>query len=147
MPALQAFSKVLTQLNLEYGPRGFRALGVAFDEEDPKDQVPLKDKAAAYAKNTRDSQWVSRLGQRCSATWEFRSWSALEFPQIVVIDRKGVIRGQSHSQGGGPLTDPAHLKTLVESLLAEGAGAKAPAKSGASTANCGKKTADKKTSE
>jgi hypothetical protein len=69
-------------------------------------------------------------------------------PQIMVIDRKGVIREQSTSQGGGPLGDPAHLKPLIESLLAEGAPAKGSAKSGTSTTKpAEKKTADKKTSE
>jgi hypothetical protein len=60
-------------------------------------------------------------------------------PQIVIIDRKGVIREQSPTQGGGPLGDPAHLKPLIESLLAEGGADK----SGAST----KKPAEKKTTE
>jgi hypothetical protein len=64
-------------------------------------------------------------------------------PQIVVIDRKGVIREQSPGEGGGPLGDPAHLKPLIESLLAEGAPAKAPAKTG----DTKKKAADKKASE
>jgi hypothetical protein len=100
----------------------------------------LKDKAAAYAKqyagfpvgySTR-STVLSYLG--------ISELERIGVPQIMVIDRKGVIREQSTSQGGGPLGDPAHLKPLIESLLAEGAGAKAPAKSE-------KKTADKKTSE
>src|ERR1700730_10375283 len=47
-PHCQAFSKVLTQLNAEYGPRGFQALGVAFDDQDTKDPVPLKDKVVTY---------------------------------------------------------------------------------------------------
>ena len=49
-PHCQAFSKLLTKLNAEYGPRGFQALGVAFDDDDPNNKLPLKDKAAAYAK-------------------------------------------------------------------------------------------------
>ena len=63
-------------------------------------------------------------------------------PEIVVIDRKGVIREQSPTEGGGPLTNEMHLRSVIESLLAEGAGAKSPAKGGSA-----KKTADKKTSE
>src|ERR1041385_6490304 len=45
-PHCQAFSKILTQFNAEYGPRGFQALGVAFDDDDGKG--PLKDKVAGY---------------------------------------------------------------------------------------------------
>src|SRR6476661_9027091 len=43
-PHCQAFSKILTQLNTEYGPRGFQALGVAFNDQpdSPEDKIPLK---------------------------------------------------------------------------------------------------------
>src|SRR4051812_46689212 len=47
-PHCQRFSQILTQINTEFGPRGFQAVGVAFDDDDGKG--PLKDKAAAYAK-------------------------------------------------------------------------------------------------
>ena len=143
-PHCQAFSQMLTQVNAEYGPRGFQALGVAFDDDDGK--LPLKDKAAAYAKQY--AGFPVGFSTR-STVLGYLGISELErigVPEIVVLDRKGVIREQSPTQGGGPLTDPAHLRSLVESLLAEGAGAKAPAKSGSTTKPAEKKTADKKTS-
>ena len=147
-PHCQAFSKVLTQLNTEYGPRGFQALGVAFDEVDPKDPISLKDKVVSYTKE--HAGFPVGVSNR-KAVLSYLGISELDpagepqrigVPQIVVIDRKGVIREQSTSQGGGPLGDPAHLKPLIESLLAEGAPAKGPAKTGTA-----KKPADKKTSE
>ena len=144
-PHCQAFSQMLTQVNTEYGPRGFQALGVAFDDDDGK--LPLKDKAFAYGKQY--AGFPVGFSTR-STVLGYLGISELErigVPEIVVLDRKGVIREQSPTQGGGPLTDPAHLRSLVESLLAEGPGAKAPAKSGDSTAKpAAKKTADKKTS-
>ncbi|MBZ5676577.1 MAG: TlpA family protein disulfide reductase [Acidobacteriia bacterium] len=146
-PHCQAFSKVLTQLNTEYGPRGFQALGVAFDDVDPKDPIPLKDKVVAYTKE--HAGFPVGVSNR-STVLSYLGISELErigVPQIMVIDRKGVIREQSTSQGGGPLGDPAHLKPLIESLLAEGAPAKGPAKTGTSTKPGEKKTAEKKTSE
>lgn len=146
-PHCQAFSQMLTQVNMEYAPRGFQALGVAFDEDDPNNKLPLKDKAAAYGKQY--AGFPVGFSTR-STVLSYLGISELErigVPEIVVLDRKGVIREQSPTQGGGPLTDAAHLKSLVESLLAEGPGAKAPAKSGASTAKpAAKKTTDKKTS-
>jgi thiol-disulfide isomerase/thioredoxin len=148
-PHCQAFSKVLTQLSMEYGPRGFQALGVAFntDPDNPDDKVPLKDKAAAYSKQY--AGFPIGFSTR-STVLNYLGISELErigVPEIVVLDRKGVIREQSPTQGGGPLTDPAHLRTVIEGLLAEGGGAKAPAKSGDSTTKpAEKKTADKKTS-
>jgi len=148
-PHCQAFSQMLTQLNTEYGPRGFQALGVAFntDPDNPEDKVPLKDKVVAYAQ--KYAGFPVGVSNR-STVLSYLGISELErigVPEIVVLDRKGVIREQSPTQGGGPLTDPAHLRMVIESLLAEGAGAKAPAKSGDSTTKpAEKKTADKKTS-
>jgi thiol-disulfide isomerase/thioredoxin len=139
-PHCQAFSQVLTQLNTEYGPRGFQALGVAFDDDDGK--MPLKDKVTGYTKQY--AGFPVGVSSR-TPVLSYLGISELErigVPQIVVIDRKGVIREQSPSTGGGPLGDPAHLKPLIESLLAEGAPPKAPAKGGSA-----KKTAEKKTSE
>ena len=141
-PHCQAFSKVLTQLNTEYSARGFQALGVAFDDVDPKDPVPLKDKVVTYTQ--QNAGFPVGVSNR-STVLSYLGISELErvgVPQIMVIDRKGVIREQSTAQGGGPLGDPAHLKPLIESLLAEGAPAKGPAKTGTA-----KKTAEKKTSE
>ena len=139
-PHCQAFSQVLTQFNSEYGAKGFQALGVAFDDDDGKG--PLKDKVTGYTKQY--AGFPVGVSNR-SAVLGYLGISELErigVPQIIVIDRQGVIREQSPTVGGGPLGDPAHLKPLIESLLAEGAGAKAPAKTGTE-----KKTADKKTSE
>ncbi|HSP70423.1 MAG TPA: TlpA disulfide reductase family protein [Bryobacteraceae bacterium] len=141
-PHCQAFSKILTQLNNEYSSRGFQALGVAFDDDDPK-TPPLKDKAVAYGQQY--AGFPVGAANR-STVFGYLGLSELQrigVPQIVVIDRKGVIREQSPGEGGGPLGDPAHLKPLIESLLAEGAPAKAPAKTGDSK----KKAADKKASE
>jgi peroxiredoxin len=139
-PHCQNFSKVLTQLNAEYGPRGFQALGVAFEDD------VTKDKAVSYAQQF--AGFPVGVSTR-SSVFSYLGLSELErigVPQIAVIDRKGVIREQSTAEGGGPLGDPAHLKPLIESLLAEGAPAKAPAKGGDTKKTSEKKTADKKTS-
>ena len=120
-PHCQAFSKVLTQLNTEYGPRGFSALGVAFEDD------VTKEKTTAYIKQYAGFP----VGVSSRATvLSYLGISELErmgVPQIVVIDRKGVIREQSPAQGGGPLGDVAHLRPLIESLLSEGASTAAPA--------------------
>jgi thiol-disulfide isomerase/thioredoxin len=135
-PHCQAFSKVLTQLNTEYGPRGFQALGVAFEDD------VSKEKAVSYAQQYAGFPvGVSSRG----TVFSYLGLSELErigVPQIVVLDRKGVIRDQSPGTGGGPLGDPVNLKPLIEKLLAEGGAAKAPAKTGTT-----KKSAEKKASE
>jgi len=140
-PHCQRFSQILTQINTEFGPRGFQAVGVAFDDDDGKG--PLKDKAAAYAKQY--AGFPVGFSTR-STVLGYLGISELErigYPEVVVLDRKGVIREQSPTQGGGPLTDVAHLRMVVESLLAEGGPANAPAKTGAEKKS-DKKSSDKK---
>jgi len=139
-PHCQAFSQALTQLNTQYGARGFQALGVAFDDDDGKG--PLKDKVAAYTKQY--AGFPVGVSMR-STVLSYLGISELErvgVPQVVVIDRAGVIREQSPTTGG---FDIAHLGPLVESLLGEGAPAKAPTKAPAKSGT-EKKTADKKAS-
>jgi len=136
-PHCQAFSKVLTQLNAEYGPRGFQALGVAFEDD------VTKEKTTAYSKQYATGFPVG-VSTR-STVFSYLGLSELErvgVPQIVVIDRNGVIREQTSAEGGGPLGSVEHLRPLIEGLLAEGAGSKAPAKNGDT-----KKTTQKKASE
>jgi hypothetical protein len=53
-------------------------------------------------------------------------------PQIVVIDRKGMIRAQSPVAGDPNLQDEKYLRNLITELLKEGAGT--PAKSKAPAA-------------
>jgi len=53
-----------------------------------------------------------------------------QVPQVVVIDRAGVIRAQSRPSGEANLTDESYLRNLVRELLDEGA---PPAKSKEST--------------
>jgi thiol-disulfide isomerase/thioredoxin len=135
-PHCQAFSKVLTQLNSEYSARGFQALGVAFEDD------VTKDKAVSYGQQY--AGFPVGVSSR-STVFSYLGLSELErigVPQIVVIDRKGVIREQTTSEGGGALGSVDHLRPLVESLLAEGAAPKGPAKSGTT-----KKATEKKAGE
>jgi len=48
------------------------------------------------------------------------------FPQIAVIDRKGQIREQTSSDMNQhqPLQDEAHIRAVIEKLLAEGSAKK-----------------------
>ena len=53
----------------------------------------------------------------------------LRIPQVVIIDRSGVIRAQSGGRNGDlRLEDEAYLRTLLDGLLKENPGPAAPAK-------------------
>jgi hypothetical protein len=60
-------------------------------------------------------------------------------PQVVVIDRKGMIRAQSGVQGDPDLQDETYMRNLLQGLLKEGVGAAAPG-SAKKTAATAKKT-------
>ena len=107
-----------------------RLIGVAGRDRKPRGRADRGQGFAAKAERADGDKIVVR---------ELRSGMA--------FDRKGQIREQTTSQGGGPLGDPAHLKPLIESLLAEGAAPKTPVKSGDTKKNSEKKTTEKKASE
>jgi hypothetical protein len=44
-----------------------------------------------------------------------------QVPQVVVIDRAGVIRAQSRPTGESDLTDESYLRNLIRGLLSESA--------------------------
>jgi peroxiredoxin len=108
----QAFSQVLTKLQAEYGPRGFQAIGVAFNEanaamvkgyvEDHHVGIPVgfapRDAVLGYL-------GVSVMDQR------------LTVPQVVVIDRSGQVRAQTEPEGTRELVEEASLRGLITDLL------------------------------
>ena len=139
-PHCQALSKVITKLQAELGPRGFQAFGVTFNDEvnTPTPAVNAQVTAAFVSQNgvgfpvgyaPRNSV-LSYLGVSDIENWVV--------PQVVIIDRKGVIRAQSAARGTTELQTETYLRKYLGELLDEKAGApsKAPAK----------KAVDKKTS-
>jgi len=142
-PHCQALSKVITKLQGELGPRGFQALGIAFNDEVNTPNAASNAQVTANFANQfatgfpvgsapRDSV-LSYLGVSDIERWVV--------PQIAIIDRKGVIRAQSASQGTADLQTEDYLRKYLGGLLDEG-GAKSAAPSKAAP----KKAADKKTS-
>jgi thiol-disulfide isomerase/thioredoxin len=120
-PHCQRYSQLLTQLQSEFGPRGFQALGVAFNEATP----------------ARVVDYVKRFGVGIPVGYAPResvtSYLGLPFderlavPQIVVIDRKGMIRAQSEPLGSADLVKESYVRTLLNTLLNEKAAGKAKA--------------------
>jgi thiol-disulfide isomerase/thioredoxin len=124
-PHCQAFSRdILTKLQKDYGPRGFQALGVAFDEADNtkvKNYVTMYNVGFPVGPAARDTV-LSFMG--------FSIMDRLVVPQIAVVDRKGTLVAQTEANPDGPakLQNEAYLRGLIENLLggapATGAAAK-----------------------
>jgi peroxiredoxin len=111
----------LNKLNHELGPSGFQAVGIVFDPPNAQgsgaqllpvvvDSLKLTYPLGYASKNDVDNY----LGRSEN--------EILNIPQVVVIDRAGMIRATSGGRGGDPtLEDESSLRTLINSLLNEGA--------------------------
>jgi peroxiredoxin len=113
-PHCQAFSKVLTKLTTEFGPK-LQAVGLAFDKEDAKG-VPNYIKTVGTnftVGSTDDKTAMNVLGI------SVMDYNRLRVPQVIVIDKKGVIRSQTNLDGGGPAGQEASLRTLLTALAKE----------------------------
>lgn len=123
-PHCQHASQVFSQLYKEYGSRGFQPVGAAFNEE-------------VFAKDTTPAKVVNEFIQKFNVNYPV-GWSdrekVLEFlgfspfdrmvvPQMVWIDRKGMVRGKTLATG----TDTEHYnetywRQMIETLIKEPAG-------------------------
>ncbi len=113
-PHCQAFSRVLTKLTAELGPK-FQAVGLAFDKEDARG-VPN------YIKQIGTNFTVGSTDEKTAQTFlgiSVMDYNRLRVPQVVVIDKKGVIRAQTELSGAGPAGEEASLRKLLATLVAE----------------------------
>ncbi len=114
-PHCQAESRMLTKLQKELGPKGFQALGFAFNDNA---QVLVdgfvQENGVGYPVGAGSPDTVlGYLG--------FSVMDRYVVPQVVVIDRQGMIRAQSGPQGDPNLQDESYMRNLIQSLLKEGA--------------------------
>jgi peroxiredoxin len=115
---------MLNKLNNELRASGFQAVGIVFDPPNTTetgeqllpvvvDSLKLTYPLGYASKNAVDS-YLGRNGNEI-----------LNIPQVVVIDRAGMIRATSGGRGGDPaLEDESSLRNLIEGLLHEGAAGK-----------------------
>ena len=108
-------AQTLNKLHSELGPRGFQPVGVVFDPPNAANAsvqswaLMVDYFKLTYPKADVDS-YLGRAGNEI-----------LNIPQIVVIDRAGMIRATSGGAGGDPkLEDENSLRNLINDLLAEG---------------------------
>jgi peroxiredoxin len=112
-PHCQQSSQFLSQMQSQYGPKGFQALGVAFNQMS-KMLVPdfVRDFKVNFPVGYAERDPVQNFLQV-----PFNE--ALHVPQLVFIDRKGMIRKQSLPRGDAATGDPANVRRMIEQLLAE----------------------------
>lgn len=127
-PHCQDTTVLLTRLQKEYGPRGFQVLGSAFNEMAGMlvpDFVTRYQTGFPLGYNNRES-----VMEYLKISPMVRTY----VPQLVFVDRKGVIRAQ---YGGDddffkPEVQEKNMRTMIETLLKESTAARAGARAGTS---------------
>ena len=112
----QAVSRLLTTLQAEYGPKGFQALGVAFDDGASRLVTNfVKQNGVTFPVGYSDRQQpLSYLGLGANERFSV--------PQIVFIDKKGTIRQQSLPLQDDKTATEANIRSMIQKLLAEPGG-------------------------
>ena len=114
-PSCLRIAQTINKLHGEMANRGFRPIGIVFD--DGVTEPVVHDLALLlklnYVVGYTTSDQVDRYLGRAGIV-------RFQVPQVVVIDRAGVIRAQSRPSGEANLTDESYLRNLVRELLDEG---------------------------
>jgi peroxiredoxin len=110
----QATARMLSGLERELGPRGLKVVGIAFNEEAQNNPEAIHGFVAA-------NQVSFPVGATSrEAVLKYLGISVVErfvVPQIVIVDRSGVIRAQSDFMGTSELRDEAYLRRFIGGLL------------------------------
>lgn len=119
-PHCQAEARLLTQLQAEYGPRGFQAVDAAINALDDSRTPQQADALVqAFVNNFHVGfpvGWVPR-----DSFLSFLGYSITEYtvvPQLVLIDRKGYIHYQTPPRGDANSLQEATIRQRIQELLA-----------------------------
>jgi peroxiredoxin len=110
-------AQTINRLQKELGPRGFQSIAIAFpapgsDANGPMVTDFVQSFSLTYPVGYTNKQSVDSYFGRTGN-------QMLSIPQVVVIDRAGVIRAQSGPQYNSNLEDHDPLRNLLETLLKE----------------------------
>jgi thiol-disulfide isomerase/thioredoxin len=128
-PHCQHASQVMTKLQAEYGPKGFQALDVAFnDNADLLVDNFVKDFQVGFPVG-----WTVR-----EQVLNFMNLSIMDrfvVPQLALIDRKGIIHYMTPPLGDDTSMNEATIRQRIQELLALGSGTGTTVRKSASAAH------------
>jgi len=110
----QNTAKVFNGLQEAFGSEGLQAIGIAINPE--ADAAKVKEFSHLYAPSfpvglSKPDNALSYLAISVMERWVY--------PQVVLIDRKGMIRAQSDVKGSPELQELVTLRPQIENLLKE----------------------------
>jgi peroxiredoxin len=121
-PHCQVVCQLMERLSGQLGAKGFQPLGVAFNEVSAPlvaDFMRVYRITFPFGASPRETVYKF-LGENPNARGTV--------PQMVLIDRQGMIRYQSRHEGDEVFFKEETLRSRIEELLREGAGRPAPKK-------------------
>jgi peroxiredoxin len=114
-PHCGGLAQTVNRLNRDFARRGFQPIAVAFEDgpSGPTMADFVRQFNIAYLAGSTSSGEIDAYIGRAPR-------ERFQVPQIVVIDRNGMIRAQSQPVGEKALEEEAHLRSLIDMLLDEG---------------------------
>jgi|UPI0003825888 thiol-disulfide isomerase/thioredoxin len=109
-PHCQDASKVMSRMQKELGPRGFQAIDIAVNDGAAR-------LVSGFVKEFGVAFPVGYTDDRTALAFLDLAPQRVLFPQMVLIDREGMIRYQSEITGDALVVDESALRTKIESLL------------------------------
>jgi thiol-disulfide isomerase/thioredoxin len=112
-PHCQHEASLIAPLNTELGPKGFQPVGVAINTMD----IPT---VMSFVQQT-GANFPIGVSER-NAALDFMGISIMErwvVPQLVLVDRKGMVRYQTPPLGAEEVLNPTWLREKIEELLKE----------------------------
>lgn len=109
----QATARMLSKLQTELSPRGLQVIGVAFNPEAQRPGV-----IDEFVKNNEVTFPVGSAYY--DAVLSYLGVSPMErvvVPQMMIIDRHGMVRAQSEVSGSPELQDESYLRNFLDPLL------------------------------
>ena len=121
-PHCQHSSQVFSQLFQQYGSQGFQPIGVAFNDQGP---TPLQVLVPEFVRNFQVNYPVGFASR--DDVLNYLTFSTIDrrlvVPQVVWIDRRGVIRSQTPVQGDANMLSENFWRQQIETLVKEPAAA------------------------
>ncbi len=113
-PHCQAETGIMSKLHDELGPKGFQPLAVAFN-----DNAGML--VSGFVQNFHPNFPVGYAGRQTVTDYlQLDDKAPWNVPQMVLIDRKGMIVAQSAPKGSEELQEESSLRKKITELLAAG---------------------------
>lgn len=118
-------ARMMNKLNQEFGSRGFQPVAVAFPAPQSEANALVVNSVADYFKLNYPVGYAEK--DNVDHYLDRQEKEILRIPQIVIIDRNGMIRAQT-GMDNPALENESSLRVLIDGLLKEGAKAGAAKK-------------------